>query len=44
MRLVLGEMHQLLFLSQNVDSEKIVKKGFKFNYPSVKEALEDLLL
>ena len=44
MRLVLGEMHQLLFLSQKVDAEKIVKKGFKFNYPSLEEALEDLLL
>ena len=44
MRVVLGEMHQLLFLSQNVNSEKIVKKGFKFNYTLVDDAIEDLLL
>ncbi|MEO1030604.1 MAG: TIGR01777 family oxidoreductase [Bacteroidota bacterium] len=44
MKLVLGEMHMLLFESQRVSSQKIEHKGFHFNYANLRPALEDLLL
>ena len=43
MKLVLGEMHILLFESQRVSSKKIEDKGFEFQYVNLKPALEDLL-
>ncbi|MDG4716390.1 TIGR01777 family oxidoreductase [Winogradskyella marincola] len=44
MRLVLGEMHILLFESQRVSSQKIEDKGFDFKYANLRPALEDLLM
>ncbi|HLV15027.1 MAG TPA: TIGR01777 family oxidoreductase [Xanthomarina sp.] len=43
MKLVLGEMHVLLFESQRVCSKKIIDSGFNFRYVNLKPALEDLL-
>lgn len=43
MRMVLGEMHQLLFESQKVSSEKIEQSGFMFQYKALDHALNDLL-
>lgn len=43
MKLILGEMHILLFESQNVSSQKIENKGFKFQFSNIKAALTDLL-
>ncbi|MUU78088.1 TIGR01777 family oxidoreductase [Winogradskyella endarachnes] len=43
MKLVLGEMHILLFESQRVSSQKIESEGFDFQYVNLKPALEDLL-
>ena len=43
MKLILGEMHTLLFLSQRVSSKKIEDKGFQFTYHHLQAALEDLL-
>ena len=43
MKLILGEMHLLLFESQRVCSKKIEKKGFHFKYNNVESALIDLL-
>lgn len=43
MKLVLGEMHILLFESQRVSSQKIESKGFNFKYANLKPALENLL-
>lgn len=43
LKLVLGEMHQILFTSQNVSSRKILDKGFQFKYASLDKALQDLL-
>lgn len=43
MQLILGEMHTLLFDSQQVSSEKIQQSGFKFKFPKLEEALSDLL-
>lgn len=44
MKLVLGDMHTLLFLSQRVSSKKIEDKGFQFKFHHLKPALEDLLM
>ncbi len=43
MKLAFGEMHTLLFESQNVSSKKVEKIGFKFQYKSIYSALEQLL-
>ena len=43
MKLVLGEMHILLFESQRVCSKKVEAQGFDFKYVNLKPALEDLL-
>ncbi len=40
MRLLLGEMHELLFSSQNVNSEKLRSAGFDFKYNPLSEALD----
>ena len=43
MSLVLGEMHTLLFASQNVSSKKIENEGFVFKYKQLDKALKNLL-
>ncbi len=43
MKLVLGDMHTLLFLSQRVSSKKIEEAGFNFKYHHLQPALEALL-
>ena len=42
MKLILGEMHELLFSSQNVNSEKLRDAGFDFKYNPLSEALEEI--
>lgn len=43
MKLILGEMHLLLFESQRVSSKKIEEQGFQFRFSNLQPALEDLL-
>ena len=43
MKLILGEMHTLLFESQNVNAQKIKTAGFEFQYKSIQSALKQLL-
>jgi uncharacterized protein (TIGR01777 family) len=43
MELILGEMHILLFESQRVSSKKIENIGFKFKFPNLEAALQNLL-
>jgi len=43
MKLILGEMHTLLFLSQRVSSKKIENSGFHFKHYHLQTALEDLV-
>ena len=43
MKLVLGEMYTLLFMSQRVSSKKIEAAGFEFSYHHSEPALEELL-
>jgi len=44
MKLVLGDMHIILFESQRVSSKKIADKGFNFKYNYLEPALKDLLV
>ncbi|MDU8886073.1 TIGR01777 family oxidoreductase [Yeosuana sp. MJ-SS3] len=43
MKLILGDMHSLLYDSQRVSSKKIENLGFNFEYHHLQTALEDLL-
>jgi uncharacterized protein (TIGR01777 family) len=43
MKLLLGEMHLLLFESQRVCSQKIEEEGFNFDFHNIRPALQDLL-
>ncbi|MBW1295602.1 TIGR01777 family oxidoreductase [Aquimarina litoralis] len=43
MKLILGEMHMLLFSSQRVCCDKIMKTGFNFKYDNITHAVEDLI-
>jgi len=42
MNMLLGEMHELLFSSQNVNSEKLRNAGFDFKYNPLSEALDEI--
>ena len=43
MKLILGEMHELLFENRNLSANKIKDKGFEFKYKSIDEALINIL-
>lgn len=43
MKMILGEMHMLLFTSQKVSCQKARDNGFEFKYKTLDEALDDLL-
>ncbi len=43
MRLLVGEMAEMLLGGSRVSSEKIRNEGFEFNFPILADALEDLL-
>ncbi len=44
LKLVVGEFAENLLTGQKISSQKISDAGFKFNYPMLKEALENLLV
>ncbi len=44
LKLLLGEMSEMLLTGQNVYPKKLTKAGFKFKYPSLEPALMELLL
>ena len=43
MKLILGEMYQILFSSQHVSCRKILDENFQFKFASLDKALNDLL-
>jgi len=43
LKLLLGEMSQILLHSQCVSSNKICKAGFEFRYPDLKQALSEIV-
>ncbi len=42
LKIVLGEMHQLLFDSQKVSAQKIINEGFVFDYQSIEKVVKEL--
>ena len=44
MKLVLGEMSNILFASQRVSSKKIEEEGFDFDYQNINAALQDIYI
>jgi len=44
MEIALGEMHTLLFASQNVSAKKIIAEGYQFKYLSLEKAIKNALL
>ena len=42
-KLLLGEMHQLLFTNQKISNQKIINRGYVFKYNSVNGALINIL-
>lgn len=43
LKFILGEMHELLFNSQDVISKRLIEKKFEFNYALLKPALTHLI-
>ena len=43
LKLAMGEMADVVLTSNNISSQKIIDEGFTFNYPTIKQALENLL-
>lgn len=43
MDIALGEMHELLFSSQNVSAKKILNEGYQFKYLSLEKAVSNAL-
>ena len=43
MKLILGELHELLFENRNLSAKKIIDKGFVFKYKTIDEALKNIL-
>ena len=42
MKLLLGEMHELLFENRNLSAQKIIEKGFVFKYNTIEKAIENI--
>ncbi len=42
MKLLLGEMHELLFENRNLSDLKIIENGFDFKYKTIEKALENI--
>lgn len=43
MKIILGEMHELLFTNKNVSPKKAIESGFTFQFPTIEKALKDIL-
>lgn len=43
MKLILGEMHELLFTNKNLSAQKAINQEFKFKFPTAEKALTNIL-
>jgi hypothetical protein len=44
MKLILGEMHTLLFQNKTIIPKRALQLGFKFEFDTAEKALNDILL
>jgi uncharacterized protein (TIGR01777 family) len=43
MKFILGNMHELLFNNKKISAQKAIDAGFRFQYPTVEKALQEIL-
>jgi NAD dependent epimerase/dehydratase family enzyme len=43
MKLILGEMHILLFNNKNIIPKRAQELGFEFKYPTIEKALNNII-
>lgn len=43
MKFILGDMHELLFSNKKISAQKAIDAGFRFQFPRVEEALQEIL-
>ena len=43
MKILLGEMHELLFTNKNLSNKKVLDNGFNYEYPTIEKALSNIL-
>ena len=43
MKLILGDMHELLFNNKKISAQKAIDAGFRFQFPKVEKALQEIL-
>ena len=43
LKIMLGEMHELLFSNKNLSAQKAINSGFFFQYPTAEKALNNIL-
>ncbi len=43
MKFILGDMHELLFNNKKISAQKAIDGGFRFQFPTVEKALQEIL-
>lgn len=43
MKIILGDMHELLFNDKKISAKKMIDAGFQFQYPTIEKALDEIL-
>jgi uncharacterized protein (TIGR01777 family) len=43
MKFILGDMHELLFNNKKISAQKAIDAGFRFQFPTVEKALQEIL-
>jgi uncharacterized protein (TIGR01777 family) len=43
MKFILGDMHELLFSNKKISAQKAIDAGFRFQFPKVEKALQEIL-
>ena len=43
MKFILGDMHELLFSNKKISAQKAIDAGFRFQFPTVEKALQEIL-
>lgn len=43
MKFVLGDMHELLFNNKKISAQKAIDSGFRYQFPSIEKALQEII-